>query len=1444
MRILDPTRKPVSLLFLILAVTGSAAFGQNQLIVNSAHGTCDPPVGANNYPGPSNLVVCSVLDSPWVDTNNTRYVCTGWTGTGSVPPSGTGTNVTFWLDQNSAITWQWKTQYLFSATAGNSNGTVSAANGWKDVGAIVSATATPITNFLFSGWFGDVPSGRQLDNPLSNLLMDQPRVITAFFGRNMYVSQTGGAVAPYATWATAANTIEDALAIAGPDMTILVSNGTYNIAAQIELTNSVTVRGAAGPSAVTVQPVGAGRCFLLTAGSSVEGMTITGGDVSAGGAGYTDGWGGGVLLDGGGTVSNCIVTGNVAQKGGGIHCYDGGTVEGTVVSQNTAWDGSARHGGGIFVESNATIRSCLIVHNLADFGGGVSCSEGGVLWNCTVASNTVTLQGGGVFLESGGQVRNSILYYNEAPLFPDSRNYHNFGGGMKYYTCCLTPGVASVYNGGNNITVAPQFVAAAGNDFSLLNTSPCIDTGANSSWMDTAYDVTGTNRILNATVDRGAYEFVPPMIRSWSGENGTVTPNGTYTLVSYTNGIRTVSLSYSNNLTYNIAAALYYRVADVVVDGMSIGPTNSYTFTGVTNDHTIYATFVLNRPTLIVSSLYGATIPAVGTNEYEAGSSLLCMILDTEGVTNGTTRYMFTGWTGTGDVPASGTGSSFGMTINNDSTLTWGWKTQYLFTATSSSSNGIVSPSNLWCDAGSSNTVTATPAPGYRFAGWTGDVPATNANDNPLTVAMDQARSVTGNFEIIRVTLTVISTIDGTPSPAVGVYTNDWGTSVTCSMANVTVPVPPDTGGYGTRYVCTAWVGTGDIPAGGTVGAWPSVPSVPAVLTTNSIITWQWKTQYRLTTSSSDMSKGVPIPLLFAPIGAWYDAGSLVQITPIPASPGSNTVYRFAYWSGDVPSIDIYDDPLWVMMDQARDVTAHFDYVPRVMYVSPAGSHTFPFETWGTAATNVSIAVNAGGLGSEIYVGDGTYTLSSSVQMDDYISLTSINGAGSTIIDGAGTFRCINLTHANAIVDGFTIRNGSSDKGAGVRITDGGTVRNCTLENNDASNRGGGAYIEYDGMLSHCIVMHNTATNYGAGVAMKSGGLTRNCLVIRNGSLLAPTAAGGIYCDGGGTIESCTVATNMAKENAGGVCLDYGGEMWNTIVYHNMATGDPDYHNCRTNGSGRVWHSCSYPLLEGTNNQYLSPQFLDIDADDYNISEGSAALDTGVVQPWMATASDLAGEARVQGSWVNMGVYEGYEGVHVITATRTEGGTITPLGAVAVAEGGNKTFTIAATGTYEIANVLVDTVAIGATNSYTFSNVTMDHEIHAVFTDPGATNGPLGTPVWWLTSFGLTINDEQTDNDGDGHEAWEEYIADTDPTKGTSYLRITDVATLANGDHVITWTSSASRVYSLLSLTDIIAGSWTYLAGHTNLPGASPSMSRTNTSPGNVRYYRVGVSLP
>ena len=78
------------------------------LVVASAHGTPTPAVGDHLYSSDAEVTVS--VEAP-AAVDGVRAVCTGWTGTGSVPASGDGSSATFVITEDSSITWNWATGY-------------------------------------------------------------------------------------------------------------------------------------------------------------------------------------------------------------------------------------------------------------------------------------------------------------------------------------------------------------------------------------------------------------------------------------------------------------------------------------------------------------------------------------------------------------------------------------------------------------------------------------------------------------------------------------------------------------------------------------------------------------------------------------------------------------------------------------------------------------------------------------------------------------------------------------------------------------------------------------------------------------------------------------------------------------------------------------------------------------------------------------------------------------------------------------------------------------------------------------------------------------------------------------------------------------------------------------------------------------------------------------
>ncbi|MFC1453785.1 C1 family peptidase [Verrucomicrobiota bacterium] len=171
-------------------------FGTNthSLAVTSPYGNAWPPVGvvSNNH-GAS--MACYMTDSP-VTSGTTQFVCAGWTGSGSVPATGTDTNTgTFSLNSDSTIAWLWHTNFYLGMQT-NGNGSVDVIPGWKMLSSNMAVTATPACQNIFYGWSGDT-GGCSIAGSTIRFVMDRARSITANFSSNSASSVSSGVCADY-----------------------------------------------------------------------------------------------------------------------------------------------------------------------------------------------------------------------------------------------------------------------------------------------------------------------------------------------------------------------------------------------------------------------------------------------------------------------------------------------------------------------------------------------------------------------------------------------------------------------------------------------------------------------------------------------------------------------------------------------------------------------------------------------------------------------------------------------------------------------------------------------------------------------------------------------------------------------------------------------------------------------------------------------------------------------------------------------------------------------------------------------------------------------------------------------------------------------------------------------------------------------------------------------
>jgi hypothetical protein len=117
-----------------------------------------------------------------------------------------------------------------------------------------------------------------------------------------------------------------------------------------------------------------------------------------------------------------------------------------------------------------------------------------------------------------------------------------------------------------------------------------------------------------------------------------------------------------------------------------------------------------------------------------------------------------------------------------------------------------------------------------------------------------------------------------------------------------------------------------------------------------------------------------------------------------------------------------------------------------------------------------------------------------------------------------------------------------------------------------------------------------------------------------------------------------------------------------------------------------------------------------------------------------------------------------------------------------------------------------------------------------------------GIPNWWEEQFGTNVV-AGSDQDGDGFSGEEEYIADTDPTDGSSFFEMTGTITAA--EQTFMFDGSTARQYQLLYTTnDLVVTGSSWLTNGVPVWGAGTGTEITVTNTEDMVFYRMEAILP
>jgi hypothetical protein len=145
---------------------------------------------------------------------------------------------------------------------------------------------------------------------------------------------------------------------------------------------------------------------------------------------------------------------------------------------------------------------------------------------------------------------------------------------------------------------------------------------------------------------------------------------------------------------------------------------------------------------LSVWSERGGASPGTLTAAYGAA---LTQSVTNSPIVEDQTQLVCTGAVVTGNVFTRLSSTRISLTLTNNATLAWQWRTNY-WIALATSGGGALSATSNWRRAGTKLTVNASPAAYYHLAGWDGDTAECIVSSNALVVPVSRPRSLQALF--------------------------------------------------------------------------------------------------------------------------------------------------------------------------------------------------------------------------------------------------------------------------------------------------------------------------------------------------------------------------------------------------------------------------------------------------------------------------------------------------------------------------------------------------------------------------------------------------------------------------------------------------------------------------------------------------------------------------
>ncbi|HRI05057.1 MAG TPA: InlB B-repeat-containing protein, partial [Pyrinomonadaceae bacterium] len=355
------------------------------------------------------------------------------------------------------------------------------------------------------------------------------------------------------------------------------------------------------------------------------------------------------------------------------------------------------------ISSSGTAGTANIYFNSIRIGGAATGLNSYALF--AASTSTRNVKNNSIYnarTRVSGSVKNYGLYAGTTNLTSDNNNIFSSGtSGYSFTASNTTTDYATLADwqtatSKDAASVSGDPLYTSSTDLHILTsgaTSPVARRGVTISGITTDYD--GDTR--KGTPDIGADEFNTFTLTASAGANGTISPSGV------------VPINSGQNQTFTITPNAGYLISDVLVDSVSQGAITSYTFTSVSANHTIAASFAIDNHTVTFNG-NGATSGTMANQTSNLPANL---------TTNGFLRtgYTFVDWATAADGSGTHYADQASYPFAADATLYAQWSLNTFAITASAGSNGAIAPNgvtNVTADASQSYTI--TPNAGYKVA--------------------------------------------------------------------------------------------------------------------------------------------------------------------------------------------------------------------------------------------------------------------------------------------------------------------------------------------------------------------------------------------------------------------------------------------------------------------------------------------------------------------------------------------------------------------------------------------------------------------------------------------------------------------------------------------------------------------------------------------------------